>query len=637
MKDTRPMEGKAGLHFLPSGTPEGFASKAVSSDNDANPSVIVRELIQNSLDAGTPPGSKVEVEFIFGEMAVPEIPGINTYKAAFEAAKKAHSQQAPEAAEAQIERITDSLASSKVPVLQVLDNGIGLDARRTNALLSDGLTNKVGTEANSAGSYGLGHYTAFPASDLQYILYGGVTQDGHRTMSGHAILASHFDQDDQELLGKDGYFTSGSNPQDIWNRYRFPENGDIPSVVEEVLDDIESRRGRGTAVILLAFNDFRDENNPVESVLRVASRHFYPVIRTGNLIVRTERKGDVKVLDEAMAADLLKSSQNERRSRSDAINGSKAFAIWRTLNAGQEKEVDTGFGPVKLYMRSADPDESTRINLFRSGMFITDAVPLNQASNFAEYRRFNAVVLFDTPRPDEDARGFELVRQSEGEKHASVDKKRLPKDKRAQFDKLLRSIREALKEMATKDDADTFTPEGFMELELSVEAQRINPPRTTSSVKQHPTPPKDFTPVPEQLEPFPDGERRKKNRRRAPKPERVSKNKGRRVQIAASARRDGNVVRVAVKAEEDIASATLRLLADQGADASCSNPLADQPIQQRIAGSQGKFVKELVIGQLHKGERREIDVALETSVANETVLKVDVLSRKPPAKDGDEE
>lgn len=637
MKNTRPMEGKAGLRFLPSGTPEGFASKAVSSDNDANPSVIVRELIQNSLDAGTPPGSQVEVEFIFGEMAIPEIPGIDTYKAAFEAAKKFHPH-VPEAAEAQIERITDSLANSKVPVLQVLDNGIGLDERSTNALLSDGLTNKVGTEANSAGSYGLGHYTAFPASDLQYILYGGVTQDGHRTMSGHAILASHFNEDDQDnLLGKDGYFTSGSNPHDIQNRYRFPENGDIPSVVEEVLDDIEARRGRGTAVILLAFNNFRDENDPAESVLRVASRHFYPVIRTGDLVVRTERKGDVKVLNEAMAADLLKSGQNERRSRSDAINGSKAFAIWRTLNAGQEKEVDTGFGPVKLYMRSADPDESTRISLFRSGMFITDAVPLNQASNFAEYRRFNAVVLFDTPRPDEDARGFELVRQSEGEKHASVDKKRLPKDKRSQFDKLLRSIREELKEMATKDDADTFTPEGFMELELSVEAQRMNPRRTTSSVKQHPTPPKDFTPVPEQLEPFPDGERRKKNRRRVPKPKKVSKSKGRRVQIAASARRDESVVRVAVKAEEDIANATLRLLEDQGADASCSNPLADQPIQQRIAGSQGKFVKELVIGQLYKGERREIDVVLETSVANEAVLKVDVLSRKPPAKDGDEE
>ena len=52
------------------------------------------------------------------------------------------------------------------------------DTLRTNALLSDGLTNKVGQDARSAGSYGLGHYTAFPASDLQYVLYGGVTATG---------------------------------------------------------------------------------------------------------------------------------------------------------------------------------------------------------------------------------------------------------------------------------------------------------------------------------------------------------------------------------------------------------------------------------------------------------------------------
>ena len=62
----------ARLKFLPSSTPEGFASKAVSSDNDANPSVVVRELIQNSLDAGYPSGSPVHVDFVFAEMPVSE-------------------------------------------------------------------------------------------------------------------------------------------------------------------------------------------------------------------------------------------------------------------------------------------------------------------------------------------------------------------------------------------------------------------------------------------------------------------------------------------------------------------------------------------------------------------------------------
>ena len=92
MNETLPEDEKAGLRFLPSGTAEGFASKAVSSDNDANPSVIVRELIQNSLDAGTPPGSQVQVDFVFDDMDVSEIPGIDTYRSAFDAARVTHSQ-----------------------------------------------------------------------------------------------------------------------------------------------------------------------------------------------------------------------------------------------------------------------------------------------------------------------------------------------------------------------------------------------------------------------------------------------------------------------------------------------------------------------------------------------------------------
>ena len=621
------MNKRAGLRFLPSGTLEGFASKAMSSDNDANPSVIVRELIQNSLDAGTPPDSQVQVDFVFDQITVDEIPGIDVYRSAFKAAISTHPH-AREVAEAQIERITESLSKSQISVLRVLDNGIGLDTQRTNALLSDGLTSKFGADSKSAGSYGLGHYTAFPASDLQYVIYGGVTIDGRRTMSGHAILASHFNEED-DLLGKDGYFISGKSRSDILNRYRFPENGSIPPAVDFVLDGIEKQHGRGSAVILLAFNDFRDESNPEESVLRVASRHFYPVIRSGNLVVRTERAGKILTLDEEMAANLLQLDKAERRTRSDAINGSKAYAIWRTFQHGDKKDVKTDLGKVRLYLRSADADESTRISLFRSGMFITDTVPLNQRGNFSKYRRFNSVILINTPKQDEDDTGFNLIRQAEGEKHASIDKKRLPKDKRTQFDRLLRSIQAELKKMATRDDADTHVPEGFMELELAADTERINPRSTAKNTQPQSAPPREFTPIPERMEFLPDGPPRPDQ----PNPPRkttkkVSKSAGRRVPVAAAARRNGRSMRIVVRATEDIANATLRLLADQGADASCMNPLADQPLELRTVGSAGPFVQELRIGQLLEGQRSEFDVNLRHPVPAEAVLKVDVLSRR---------
>ena len=39
------------------------------------------------------------------------------------------------------------------------------------ALLGDGISVK---DSNASGSYGNGHVVAFPASDLRYVLYGGL-------------------------------------------------------------------------------------------------------------------------------------------------------------------------------------------------------------------------------------------------------------------------------------------------------------------------------------------------------------------------------------------------------------------------------------------------------------------------------
>ena len=381
------MKERAKLRFLPTSKQEGFTSKATSSDNDTNPSVIVRELIQNSLDAAAHIGKPAQVDFVFDDMAVSEIPGIDAYRRAFDAALKTHGDVIPEAAEAQIERIRHSLTKTQIPVLRILDNGVGLDSRSMNALLSNGLTNKMGGRGQ-AGSYGLGHYTAFPASDLQYILYGGITKDGSRTMSGHAILASH-SGDTEELLGQDGFLISGDPQKDIRERFCFPGYGSIPPVVSLALDRIERDHKHGAAVILLAFNKFREENDPADSILQAVSRHFYPVIRAGRLIVRTERGENIRELDDSSATEILRSGKKEvRRSSSDIISGSKAYAICQTIRRGERKEADTEFGTIRIHMRPAEPHESTRISLFRSGMFITDTVPLNRASNFGEYRRF---------------------------------------------------------------------------------------------------------------------------------------------------------------------------------------------------------------------------------------------------------
>lgn len=519
-------------------------------------------------------------------------------------------------------------------MLQVLDNGVGLNTARMNALLGDGLTNKSGSEALSAGSYGLGHFTAFPACDLQYILYGGVTAEDTRTMSAHAIIAAHFaDPNGSELLGKDGYYITGVGNGDIQNRYRFPQNDDIPRPVSRVLDEIRSRHGSGSAVLLLAFNDFRDEVDPSNAILRVAARHFFPVIRSGELVVRTVKDGKSSTLDEPMASRLLEVQSKERRTTTDIINGNKAFAAWRTLNTGESTIANTTFGDVDIYIRLADPDENTRINLFRSGMFITDMVPQNRAVNYTKYRTFNAVILVNPPSAEGNSDAFQLVRQAEGEKHASLRRQRLPKNKQVLFDTLFREIRDVLRGMAIEDDRDAYSPENFMLLEMIGDANPVTPrqsklPNLSNRKKQ-------FTRVPETISDFPEGPERPNpdpspdpNPNPIPRPKPAISRGGRRVPIVATARRSGRKVHMAIKATDDVTNAAIRLVIDRGADASCTSPLEDKYVGLKGLTSNGSLqVSELAIGKLEKGKRRELDIFLTDSVPNDTVMKVDVVSR----------
>ena len=79
-----------------------------------------------------------------------------------------------------------------------------------NSLLGDGAGEKP---YDLSGSYGVGHLAPMALSNIRYMLYGGVTKEGHRIACGRTVLASHpgkdqlrsalriFDQTIQERLG----------------------------------------------------------------------------------------------------------------------------------------------------------------------------------------------------------------------------------------------------------------------------------------------------------------------------------------------------------------------------------------------------------------------------------------------------
>ena len=195
------------LRFGP-GTSGGFTPAGVAAFDNLRPAAVVRELIQNALDAArTVAATPAIVRFRVTRTRRDAIPGIESYKSAF--AKAVSTQETMTGGaltgQAQLvaETIRHALEREELDVLSVLDNGAGLNEQRMNALLSDGVSVKGG---DATGTYGNGHSTAIPASDLRYVLYGGLTGGGHRIGAGHAVLASHVEEGEQHLRAGDGFY-----------------------------------------------------------------------------------------------------------------------------------------------------------------------------------------------------------------------------------------------------------------------------------------------------------------------------------------------------------------------------------------------------------------------------------------------
>ena len=170
---TKPPE----LKFGPTTTIHGFLSSDIASFSDLRPTRIVRELLQNSLDAAVEAGeSQAIVRFKASMMEVTELPDVDGYESAFREAvedqtRMSGSGELSDAAQQVVNTIEQALRDlrrSGVCCLSVLDNGVGLDDKRMNALLGDGAGSK---DPELAGSYGVGHLSAIPASDFRYLLY----------------------------------------------------------------------------------------------------------------------------------------------------------------------------------------------------------------------------------------------------------------------------------------------------------------------------------------------------------------------------------------------------------------------------------------------------------------------------------
>jgi hypothetical protein len=128
----------------------GFSSLKTARFNNLPPARIVRELIQNSLDAAKEASvSPAIVRFQVGSLKRRDIPDFQGHSKALQKAIEYHKKESggklPEPAQEAVNRINaglDAISGGKASVLSVTDNGIGLDAKRMQSLLGDGASTK---------------------------------------------------------------------------------------------------------------------------------------------------------------------------------------------------------------------------------------------------------------------------------------------------------------------------------------------------------------------------------------------------------------------------------------------------------------------------------------------------------------
>ena len=449
------------------GPSDGFTPAGIAAFDDLRPAAVVRELIQNALDAARAGGvPRAVVRFRLSRMRRDDLPGLASYQDAFAKAVETQRRMGgtlSRQAELVVARIQRALDQDELEVLSVLDNGVGLNEQRMNALLSDGLSIK---EGGATGTYGNGHSTAIPASDLRYVLYGGVTADGQRTGSGHAVIASHLVDGEPHLRAADGFFICDFRAGN-GTLYEYATGEEVPSLVSHHLDSIRDAEGHGTVVVIPAFNSFLEPSPLWEMVSQAASANFFVAIEEGELKVTVEDDrvpDDPKtwILDKVTIARVLEAHSGQRRAPA-FLNGRRAFEAHRAYLEGTPHCISTSAGDIEIRLLEISSG-NTRIDLCRNGMWITDDRRITGfQQKFIDQVPFQAVLSLNA-RDGGDL--HEHLRLAEGPLHNSIALKRLPSDARKACRKALGEIVAWLLANTPKIKSDAYVPSEYLSLDF---------------------------------------------------------------------------------------------------------------------------------------------------------------------------
>ena len=450
----------AQLIFPAAGQPQGFSTLA-TTHWDGNPEPIVREILQNCLDAGVLAGrDRSEVIFSIRDVPKNDIPGMSGYQEHFVSAVNQRQRGKQGAAEKRvIKQIQRVLGADRIRVLFCRDNGVGLDPDRMHRLLTEGNTDKSET---GAGAFGVGHLTAFAASDTRYILYAGRSRDNTESnpidvVSAHAILASR--RQGSHGLGGHGYWLR-DRELTLFDPHPYPDT--VPQLMKEELSELVDT---GSVVAITGFNDFRNagRHSSVDDIARVAAKNFLVAIWRDKMTIRISehQEGGHPAKDSIVSPNELGAILSAHRTAKRAeqgggwLSGEQAYRAWQALTMGEKHNLDPGV-EVRIRLLERDEGAASRVQIFRDGMWITNQAPRLGPRFFTGYNPFDAVVMIS------EGKLARLVRDAEGPEHRGLNLRRLGHGDRQQLDSLLTEIQRDLQQFVGKvERSEEFRPADF--------------------------------------------------------------------------------------------------------------------------------------------------------------------------------
>ena len=435
------------------GSAQGFSDGAIDTFSGKRLSSLVREVIQNSLDAvDTSTGQPVSVEFTLANVDKDYLSDLDELSVHFsKCAQMAKLQQITMAEDFHRAAVKTIKKNQTVPVLVISDsNTKGLSGPIDDTYgpwfaltKGTGITQK--SAAGSLGSFGHGSKAPFAMGLLRTVYYLTKTTNPkgkvETRFQGKSILQSHKHPETSETTQGTGFFGEKEGLKPLVNSH-------VPNWATELREEHSDDFG---TTIFIPHARFRDDLFP-ETIITVVANFFYAIYQK-NLTVTV----DGRRIDDSNIIEQFEWCKSVIEHEQDEIDHEHILDCFKSIETiinsdHRGKENIPEFGEVDWFLRLSDDINYKAVAISReSGMLITRKP--SKLERFRNKKPFDMFVFVNAgpgskalkrlENPAHDNFEFDRVQDSSDENEVI-----------ALYDLLVRTIRGLLDDLASIDTSD---------------------------------------------------------------------------------------------------------------------------------------------------------------------------------------